>query len=320
LGAAGGFTAGGFTAGGLAAGGLAADGFAAAGGLVAGGFAGGFDAAGFTAGGFAMAGLAAGGLETPASFTATATSVDDLAAGADFAAAAADFAAAAGLSIIMLGRAIILGVSLEGRSPLPRLDLVRSGLVAWTSRDLVGTRVGASLEGRSPMRLVSLRTCESRVCCSSGPGSGGPSPMEAVACSTSSPPPLMWKGESIASASDVPGPDEGGTQSDLRVAACLGCAVTSSGGSDGLNLLGGVGAAPMGVGGAEVGVGGSDSDERKQTPVLAEEDHEGSCLAVLLLPLLAILVENEHGQTPNRQRGFAQCKEITSQLEPLLKG
>jgi hypothetical protein len=42
--------------------------------------------------------------------------------------------------------------------------------------------------------------------------------------------------------------------------------------------------------------------------VLAEEDHEGSCLAVLLLPLLAILVENEHGQTPNRQRGLLSLR------------
>lgn len=49
-----------------------------------------------------------------------------------------------------------------------------------------------------------------------------------------------------------------------------------------MNLLGGVGVAVvMGVGGAEVGVGGSDSDERKQTPVLAEEDQEGSCFAGL---------------------------------------
>ena len=231
-----------------------------------------------------MAGLAAGGLETPASFTATATLVGDLAADADFAAAAADFAAAAGLSIIMLGRAIILGVSLEGRSPPPRLDLVRSGLAAWTSCDLVGARVGVSLEGRSPMRLVPPRACESRVCCSSGPGSGGPSPMR--------------KGESIASASDVPGPDDG-SQPD-RVTACLGCAVTSSGGSDGLNLLGGVGAAElMGVGGAEVGVGGSDSDERKQTPVLAEEDQEGSCLSVLscLLPMAG----PHHGSNDGRK-------------------
>lgn len=47
-----------------------------------------------------------------------------------------------------------------------------------------------------------------------------------------------------------------------------------------MNLLGGVGVAVvMGVGGTEVGVGGSDSDERKQTPVLAEEDQEGSCFA-----------------------------------------
>ena len=45
-------------------------------------------------------------------------------------------------------------------------------------------------------------------------------------------------------------------------------------------MLGGVGVAVvMGVGG--VGVGGSDSDERKQTPVLAEEDQEGSCFAGL---------------------------------------
>ena len=49
-----------------------------------------------------------------------------------------------------------------------------------------------------------------------------------------------------------------------------------------MNLLGGVGVAVvMGVGGAEVGVGGSDSDERKQTPVLAEDDQEGSCFAGL---------------------------------------
>ena len=49
-----------------------------------------------------------------------------------------------------------------------------------------------------------------------------------------------------------------------------------------MNLLGGVGVAVvMGVGGAEVGVGGSDSDERKQTPVLAEDDQEGSCFAAL---------------------------------------
>lgn len=145
--------------------------------------------------------------------------------------------------------------------------------------------------------IVLPRACESRVCCSSGPGSGGPLLMEAAACSASPPPflsGLIRNGESIASASDVPGPDEGGTQPppDLRVTACLGCAVTSSGGSDGLNLLGGVAAMEaMGVGGAEVGVGGSDSDERKQTPVLAEEDQEGSCLGVFsgLLPLLAIV-------------------------------
>ena len=49
-----------------------------------------------------------------------------------------------------------------------------------------------------------------------------------------------------------------------------------------MNLLGGVGVAVvMGVGGADVGVGGSDSDERKQTPVLAEDDQEGSCFAGL---------------------------------------
>ena len=47
-------------------------------------------------------------------------------------------------------------------------------------------------------------------------------------------------------------------------------------------MLGGVGVAVvMGVGGADVGVGGSDSDERKQTPVLAEDDQEGSCFAAL---------------------------------------
>ena len=148
--------------------------------------------------------------------------------------------------------------------------------------------------------IVLPRACESRVCCSSGPGSGGPLLMEAAACSASPPPflsGLIRNGESIASASDVPGPDEGGTQPppDLRVTACLGCAVTSSGGSDGLNLLGGVAAMEaMGVGGAEVGVGGSDSDERKQTPVLAEEDQEGSCLGVFsgLLPLLAMLASS----------------------------
>ena len=56
-----------------------------------------------------------------------------------------------------------------------------------------------------------------------------------------------------------------------------------------MNLLGGVGVAVvMGVGGAEVGVGGSDSDERKQTPVLAEDDQEGSCFAGFMSGFSAI--------------------------------
>ena len=130
------------------------------------------------------------------------------------------------------------------------------------------------------MRLVPPRACESRVCCSSGPGAGGRGGGgggSGGGGGGGGP-----AGESTASASDVPRPDEGGTKPGLRSTACLGCVVTSRGGRDGLNLLGGVGVAVvMGVGGAEVGVGGSDSDERKQTPVLAEEDQEGSCFAGL---------------------------------------
>ena len=138
------------------------------------------------------------------------------------------------------------------------------------------------------MRLVPPRTCESRVCCSSGPGAGAEGDASAGGGGGGGggsggggggggP-----AGESTASASDVLRPDEGGTKPGLRSTACLGCVVTSRGGRDGLNLLGGVGVAVvMGVGGAEVGVGGSDSDERKQTPVLAEDDQEGSCFAAL---------------------------------------
>ena len=140
------------------------------------------------------------------------------------------------------------------------------------------------------MRLVPPRACESRVCCSSGPGAGAEGDAGAGGGGGGGggggsggggggggP-----AGESTASASDVPLPDEGGTKPGLRSTACLGCVVTSRGGRDGLNLLGGVGVAVvMGVGGADVGVGGSDSDERKQTPVLAEDDQEGSCFAAL---------------------------------------
>ena len=138
------------------------------------------------------------------------------------------------------------------------------------------------------MRLVPPRACESRFCCSSGPGAGAEGDAGAGGGGGGGggsggggggggP-----AGESTASASDVPLPDEGGTKPGLRSTACLGCVVTSRGGRDGLNLLGGVGVAVvMGVGGAEVGVGGSDSDERKQTPVLAEDDQEGSCFAAL---------------------------------------
>ena len=128
------------------------------------------------------------------------------------------------------------------------------------------------------MRLVPPRACESRFCCSSGGGGGGGGGGGSGGGGGGGGP----AGESTASASDVPLPDEGGTKPGLRSTACLGCVVTSRGGRDGLNLLGGVGVAVvMGVGGAEVGVGGSDSDERKQTPVLAEDDQEGSCFAAL---------------------------------------
>ena len=128
------------------------------------------------------------------------------------------------------------------------------------------------------MRLVPPRACESRFCCSSGGGGGGGGGGGSGGGGGGGGP----AGESTASASDVPLPDEGGTKPGLRSTACLGCVVTSRGGRDGLNLLGGVGVAVvMGVGGADVGVGGSDSDERKQTPVLAEDDQEGSCFAAL---------------------------------------
>ena len=128
------------------------------------------------------------------------------------------------------------------------------------------------------MRLVSPRACESRACCSSGSGGRGRGGGGSGGGGGGGGP----AGESTASALDVTWPDRGVTKPGLRSMACLGCVVTSRGGRDGLNLLGGVGVAVvMGVGGAEVGVGGSDSDERKQTPVLAEEDQEGSCFAGL---------------------------------------
>ena len=71
-----------------------------------------------------------------------------------------------------------------------------------------------------------------------------------------------------------------------------------------MNLLGGVGVAVvMGVGGAEVGVGGSDSDERKQTPVLAEDDQEGSCFAALsgfsaIAQTMGVLERTQCGEAP----------------------
>ena len=79
-----------------------------------------------------------------------------------------------------------------------------------------------------------------------------------------------------------------------------------------MNLLGGVGVAVvMGVGGAEVGVGGSDSDERKQAPVLAEEDQEGSCFAGLsgFSAIAQTLAENrgeKHGTLPARKTTTVQ--------------
>ena len=76
-----------------------------------------------------------------------------------------------------------------------------------------------------------------------------------------------------------------------------------------MNLLGGVGVAVvMGVGGAEVGVGGSDSDERKQTPVLAEDDQEGSCFAGFMSGFSAIAqtmgVLERTGQNRSELRSF----------------